>query len=63
MRFRVISHVARLLTGVDLDYSIVNGPASMPPAYAAPEIRPLAPDHSGGSASDGALGQPSGCRA
>lgn len=24
----------------------------MPPACAAPEIRPLAPDHSGGSASD-----------
>jgi len=35
----------------------------MPPAYAARETRPLAPDHSGGSASDVSLGLPSGCRA
>ena len=35
----------------------------MLPAYAAPEILPLAPDHSGGSASDVSLGLPSGCRA
>jgi hypothetical protein len=34
------------------DYSLVHRPESMPPAYAAPEIRPLAPDHSGGSAGD-----------
>ena len=46
-----------------LDYPIAYGPKSMPPAYAAPEIRPLAPDHSGDSASDVSLDPPSGCRA
>jgi uncharacterized protein (DUF433 family) len=32
-------------------------------AYAAPEIRPLARDHTGGNASDVSLGPTSGCRA
>jgi hypothetical protein len=32
-------------------YSVVYGPEPMPPAYAALETRPLAPDDSGGSAS------------
>jgi len=35
----------------------------MPPGGAALEIRPLAPDYSGGSASDVSLGPPSGFRA
>ena len=42
-----------------------HGPESRPPvpAYAAPEIRPLAPDHNGGSASAASPDPPSGCRA
>jgi hypothetical protein len=58
-----ISQFARLRIGVRLDYSVVHGPEFMPPAYAAPEIRPLAPDHSGGSASDVSLGPLSSYRA
>jgi len=46
-----------------VDYSIVREPESMSPAYAAPEIRPLALDHSAGSASGDSLGPASGCRA
>ena len=63
MRVSAISPFARLRIGVHLDYSIVHGPESVLPAYDAREIRPLAPDHSGGSASDGSLGPPSDCRA
>jgi hypothetical protein len=63
MRFWVISQFPRLRIGIRLDYSIVHGSESTPPAYAASEIRPLAPDHSGDSASDGSLGPPSGYRA
>ena len=59
MRVSAISPFARLRIGVHLDYSIAHGSASMPPAYAAPEIRPLAPEHSAGSASDVSLGPPS----
>jgi hypothetical protein len=46
-----------------VDYSIVRESESMLPAYAAPEIQPLAPDHSGGSASDALPDLPSGYRA
>ena len=63
MRVGVISPFARLRIGIHLDYCSGHGSESMPPAYAAPEIRPLAPDHIGGSASDVSLGPPSGCRA
>jgi hypothetical protein len=63
MRFWVISQLAQLRIGAHLDYSVMHGPESLPPAYAAPEMRPLAPDHSAGSASDVSLGPPSGCRA
>jgi hypothetical protein len=63
MRVLAISQFARLRIGIPLDYSIVHGPDSMLPPYAAPGIRPLAPDHSGGSASDVSHGPPSGCRA
>src|SRR5487761_226456 len=52
MRVSAIPPFAPLRIGVHLDYSIVHGPESMPPAYAAPEIRPPSPDHSGGNASD-----------
>lgn len=58
MRFWVISQLARLRIGVRLDYSLVHGPESMPPDYAATEIRPLAPDRNGGSANDASLGPP-----
>ena len=57
-----ISQFVRLRIGIHSDYAIVHGPESMPPAYAAPEIRPLAPDHSGGIASDVSLDPSSGCR-
>ena len=62
MQFGVISQVAWLRIGVHVDYFIVHGPESMPPAYAAREIGSLAPDHSGGSASDEPLGPRKGCR-
>lgn len=38
------------------------GPDSMLPAFAVPEILPLALDHSAGSASGASLGPPSDCR-
>jgi hypothetical protein len=63
MRVSAISPFARLRIGIHLDYSIVYGPESMPPAYVAPEIGPLAPDHSGGTASDVSTGPSSGCLA
>jgi hypothetical protein len=56
MRVEAISQFARLRISIHLDYSIVHESGSKPPAYAAFEIRPLAPDHSGGSASDVSLG-------
>ena len=58
MRFWVISPFARLRIGVHLEYSLIHGPESSPPAHAAPETQPLAPDHSGGSASDVSHGPP-----
>jgi hypothetical protein len=63
MRFWVISQFARLRIGDHLNYSLVRGSESMPPASAAPETWPLAPDHTGGNASDVSLGPRSGCRA
>ena len=63
MHFWVISQFPRLRIGIYLDYSIVHGPESVPPAYAARESRLLAPDHSGGSANDVSHGPPSSCPA
>lgn len=57
-QFWVISQLARIRIGDSLDYSIARGPESMPPTCVVPEIRTLAPDHTGGSASDDSLGPP-----
>jgi hypothetical protein len=62
LRLSAISQFARPRIRAHLDYSIVHGPESMPPTYAATGIQPLAPDRSGGSASDVLLGPLSGSR-
>ena len=43
MRVLAISQFAQLRIGIPLDYSIVHGPESMPPAYAAPKFGRLHP--------------------